>query len=153
MSLEEKVAELLRADPVVAGLLPGGIYTDEQLGVEGLRRGEHSPCNEAFDADGMIVPCAVVRQSGEAPYGPNRNVYDKFAAMSQMVMVYFFEMRGHTVVDQVKLESYRVLEGKRLGKTYPIWMVSESPAYPDGGPVVNSTMLRQDWMAVFLRQG
>lgn len=151
MSREEIVANLLRADSEWTDLFTGGTYTDEQLGVEGLRRGEDSPCAQAYDDDGLLRPCAVVRQSGELPFGDVRNMADGFVAMSQMVMVYTFQMRGHEIVDTGKLISYRILEGQRLQKTYPIWMVAESPPIPDGGPIANSTMFRQDWIAVFVR--
>jgi hypothetical protein len=153
MSREQLVKDILVATPAIVALLPGGIYTDEELGVEGLRRGEDSPCAAAYDDDGLLIPCAVVRQTGESPFGDIRNIADKFSAMTQMVMIYFFEMRGHSVVDAVKLLSYSALEGQRLGATYPIWMTSETGAIPDGGPVANSTMLRQDWVVVFVRQG
>jgi hypothetical protein len=152
MSREDTLANLLRADATLVALLPGGIYTDNELGVEGLRRGEDSPCAAAYDDDGLLVPCAVVRQGGEIPYGEVRNIHDKFVAMSQLIMVYFFEMRGSDIVTQAKLEAYRILEGVRLGETYPIWMSRETAPVPDGGPIANSTMLCQDWMVVFVRQ-
>ena len=152
MSKEEDVAVLLRADATLTALLTGGIYTEEELGVEGFRRGEDSPCDAAFDDDGLLKPCALVRETGDTPFGDVRNLADRFTAMSKMVIIFFFQMRGHDVIDLAKVESYRILEGVRLGRTYPIWLVGETSPVPDGGPIANSTMTRQDWLVISLRQ-
>lgn len=151
MSKEEIVRDRFLADETLRGLAEGGIYIDELVGVEGLRRGEHSPTNPAFLPDGSLKPTILIRQGGILPYGNVRSQKDKIVAVSQLVSVFYFQMRGHEIIDAMKQRGYVLLEHVRLGKTYPAWWAFETPPVPDSGPVLNSTVLRQDWMVVFMR--
>lgn len=152
MSREDEAAVILRADATLTAILTGGIYTDEELGVEGIRRGVDSPADAAFDADGILLPCLLLREGSISPYGNVRNVHDKFSAISQLLSCYVFEFRGHVSIDLARARVFELLEGVRLGRSYPIWMAFESPVIPDGGPVANSSVQRLDWLIVSTRQ-
>jgi hypothetical protein len=133
-------------------LVPGGLYTDEQIGVEGIRRGEHSPTAAAFNDDGSLRVCCVIRQDALNPYQDIRIQKEKITATSQLVYLYFYEFRGHSGIDAAKERSYAVLEGERLPNSYQIWWDYETAHFPDIGPVKHSTTLRQDWRIVSLRR-
>jgi hypothetical protein len=146
-----EIATLLRADTELMTLLPGGLYTDEEVGVEGIQRGDDSPTEAAFDASGFLLTCAVVREDALIPISGVRSLKSKFAATSQMVYIYFYERRGKTEIALAKHRTYEILEGERLSDSYEIWWEFETPAYIDMGPVANSTALRQDWRVTGLR--
>lgn len=152
MSRESEVKALLIADPLLMTILLGGIYTDEEIGVEGYRRGDDSPTAAAFDADGFLLPTACVRQRGEIPYQDIRNLSDKFTATIQVVEIYFYERRGHTQVDLAKHRAWEILEGERLTDSYPIWWDGDSPHLPDVGPIANSTTVLQEWVVITIKQ-
>jgi hypothetical protein len=145
---------LLTADIPLMAILTGGIYTDQELGVEGIRRGgdniTENPSINAFDADGKIRPCALIREGNIVPYGNIRSE-DGFTAVSQTVMIYLIEMRGHDQVDLAKERIKVVLKDKRLGRSYPIWWLFDSLPVPDAGPILNSTVIQQVWQVVSTR--
>jgi hypothetical protein len=152
MSRESEIATLLLADAPLVAILTGGIYTDEELGVEGIRRGDGSPTENAFDTDGVLKPMAVVRQRGENPYSDVRFQRDKITATSQVVMVYFYEFRGHSEIEAAANRTYEILEGERLERSYPLVWLGDSPPFPDTGPVTNSTSVFQEWQIITLKR-
>lgn len=152
MSRESEIASLLAADATIASLLTGGIWTDQEIGVEGIRRGEDSLTNSAFDpTTGILRPCAVVRERGINSYQAGRSHKGKVALLRQVVEIYYYEFRGHDVIDPAKERAYYVLEGVRLTATYPLVWDMETAHYPDVGPVANSTTVRQDWNVYSVR--
>lgn len=152
MTREAEVAALLLADEDMMALLPGGVYTDEQLGVEGIRRGEGNPSAPAFDADGQLLTCAMVRQDSLNPVPGVRSIKDKLTGTTQMVFIYFYERRGHAEIELAKQRSYEILEGVRLSDSYELIWEWDTPSYYDMGPVANSTALRQDWRVTGMRR-
>ena len=156
MSREFEVATLLRADPLLTSILTGGIFTDEEIGVEGIRRGiapdDTNPTKEAFDENGVLRPCAVVRQRGETNYQNIRMPNERMEAVGVVVQVFFYEFRGHVAIDIARQRVYELLFNTRLPGTYPLWRIAESPTFPDMGPVANSTVGIQDWQVVFLKR-
>lgn len=153
MSAEAEVAELLRADTGLMAILTGGVWTDEEIGVEGIRRGEGSLTNEAFDAaTGYLLPCAVVRGRGIVPVQITRSQKNKISGTRQVVEIYFYQFRGHETVDQAKEDAYFLLEGERITDSYPLIWDGDTPHLPDVGPIANSTTVRQDWIVTKMRK-
>lgn len=152
MSRESEIAQLMRDDATLSALLPGGVWTSEQVGIEGIRRGEDSPTSSAFDESGYLLTCALVVQSDLNSLGDVRSIKDRITATSQRVRVFFYEMRTHNEIDLAKQRTYEVLEGVRLSDSYQIaWDMETEPFY-DMGPVSNSTVVRQDWIVYGLRR-
>lgn len=152
MSRESEVKDVLTANATLMALLTGGIYTSEEVGVEGVRRGVDAPTNAAFDENGNLKPCAVVVERGLVPFGQWRDLKEKITPTSQMVGIFFYQFRGHSEVALAKNITYTILEGIRLPASYELsWSFETAPLY-DMGPVKNSTVLRQDWQVVSLRR-
>lgn len=159
MSKENELRDLMKADATLVSLLPGGIYSDEEIGIEGFHRGESDPLDPrysstalAYDEDGYLKACALVRQLGEVVVPRTQDLGGGFEALSQTVQVYYYQDRGHDLIDAAKTRGKAVLFNKRLGKSYPIWCDNESPYLYDAGANSNTTTVRQDWKVVFTRQ-
>lgn len=156
MTKESEIADILRADTELMSILTGGVYTDEEIGVEGIRRSlepdDTNPTKGAFTADGKLLPCAVVRQGGENIYQNLVLPADGITAMSQVVTIYYYEFRGHVNIDLARQRAYELLFQRQLTRTNPMWLGSQSPTYPDMGPVQNSTVGIQEWIVVFLKR-
>ena len=152
MSKEQDVVDLLLADSVLTSILTGGIYTDETVSLQGFHRGEDSPTNAAFDEDGNLLPCAIVRQESEEPYRGLQMPRDQITPTSQAILIFFYQNRERDQIVLAKKRSYQVLQNKRLGKTYPLIWIGDTPPFFDVGPVANSTTIRQDWRCVFLKR-
>lgn len=158
---EQQFKEAMLADATLVALLTGGIYTDEEIGIEGLHRGDIDPSSSnysltaaAFDERGELLPCAVIRQGGVMPYGNTQNPSQQISGTAQRVEVFFYQNRRYTVVDAARERNYFVLQGKRLSSpgSYPITWMADSPYYYDVGPVANSVTTKQDWMVVSMRK-
>lgn len=151
MSREQQVANLLKTNAPLVALMTGGIYSDQEVGIEGIHRGEDSTTAAAFDENGYLKPCILVRQEGRIPYSDVRNLKDKFVATNQMVRVFFYQFRGHNVSEVAKEMVYGVLEGHKFSDAYPLWFEFETAYFYSAGPVANATVCRQDWNCVSIR--
>lgn len=156
MTKESELADLLRADATLMAILTGGVFTDEEVGIEGIRRGEddsaddrYSPTATAFDEEGYLKPCALVRELGEIPVA--RTQTSDSTGLSQMVQIYFYQDRDSDQIEAARLRAWDVLNGQRLGRSYPIWCDSNTARVYDVGPVANAKTVRQDWRVVFTR--
>lgn len=155
MTLEAEVATILKADATLMAILTGGVYTDEEVDVEGIRRGEDFVTDAAFDADGFLLPCALVRQRGLVPVGDmvrSQKEGDEITATRQVIEIYYYQHRGHAMIDLAKERAYQLLEGRRLTGTFPLIWNYETAHIPDVGPIRNSTTLRQEWVANAVRR-
>lgn len=152
MNREEEVAALMRADVQLMSILVGGVYADGELGVEGIRREDEFPTSAAFDDDGILLPCAVVRQRAMVPTYDIYDMDEKHVSINQIVEVHFHQFRGHDAVDAAKDRNFFVLLNQRLTGSYPLVCEMETSYYYDVGPVKNSTTLRQDWLVTDIRK-
>lgn len=158
---EQQFKAIMLADPILFAFLTGGIYTDEELGVEGLRRGDedvdspnYSPTALAFDERGNLKPCAIIRQGGIFPYGNTQNPSQQISGTSQRVEVFYYQHRHYDVIDPAKERGYFVLQGVRLANpsSYPVTWLADAPYFYDVGPVVNSVTTKQEWMVFSMRK-
>lgn len=149
---EEQIRDLLLADAEMQLLLPGGIFTDEEVGIEGIRRGAPLFAN-TFTPAGQLKSCALVREGDLISYPNIRDEREKAVGVTQMVQVYYIEMRGADDIQPAKDRGYAVLAGVRLTNpgSYPLIWEQETSRFYDAGPVANSTVLRQDWRVVSIR--
>lgn len=152
MSREQVAADLLKDDPELMAILTGGVYTDEEIGLEGIHRGADSPTNAAFDANGVLLPTAVVREGAEVAYAAIRDVPERVVGITQAIEIYFYQHRDRDQILLAKQRVYELLEGVRLGATYPLVWLGETPVFYDVGPVANSSTIRQDWRCVFMKR-
>jgi len=152
MTKEQEFADIFLADATLSAILTGGVYTEEQIGVEGFRRGDSSPTAAAFDADGFLLPCAAISERGVNPVGTVRSPRDQFVAVSQVVEVYLYQNRGHDLIDAAKVRIFELLEGRIVGQSYEVMWESETRPYYDMGPVRNSTVVVQEWRVVQIRK-
>lgn len=156
MSKESEVADILRADIELMALLTGGVYTDQEIGVEGIRRSlteeDTNPTKDAFDENGILRPCVVIRQAGENIYQNLVLPSEGITAMSQIISIFYYQFRGHDIIDLARQRVYELLFQRQLVRTMPMWMVNQSPTIPDIGPVQNSTVGTQEWIVVFLKR-
>lgn len=158
-SREEQIRDLLIADATLMAILTGGIYTSEEIGVEGIRRGDedtestdYSITAVAFDEHGVLKPCAVVRQEDVNPYPLTRSQANKIAGVTQLVNIFYYQFRRHDMIDAAVTRVYELLEGERIPDAYPLIWENETGYFPDVGPVANATTQRQTWRVVSVRK-
>lgn len=87
MSLATEIKDALESNTALMDILSGGVYS----GVEEISR-QLTP--NAFDANGEIQPCALVKLGVEIPTGP----YVRGAQCP--VIIYFYERQGYENIDE-----------------------------------------------------
>jgi hypothetical protein len=75
----------MQADATLSGLLTGGVHTTNEI--------SRQDTPDAFDANGEIQPCALVKISSESAFGP-RSIGGR-----QLINVYLYERQGTTNID------------------------------------------------------
>jgi hypothetical protein len=109
MSRESEVAAYLRLDATLMAILTGGIYEYMEIMPEGIRRGADSPTVSAFDANGYLKPCALVKEASLVPYGNLYDEVEKITSTSQRVEIFFYQDRGYSAIQTAKERTYQLL--------------------------------------------
>ena len=97
--MRDAIVALIEADGTLAGLLTGGIHTGEIS-----RQG--TP--EAFDGNGEVLPCALVKVEAETPTGPYRT------SARQFVLVYLFQQHETEAIDAALDRIFLLLHALKL---------------------------------------
>lgn len=93
--MKATVAAYLEDDATLSGLLTGGIHTDAEI------NRQETP--GAFDANGEIKPCALVKIENETPAGPYVD------SSRQYLVIYFYQRRGYDSVDAALARAFDLL--------------------------------------------
>ncbi len=84
------ITAVLTADSTLTTLLTGGIYA---VGVNNVREISRQSTPDAFDANGELLPCALVKLETAVPTGPHKR------AARQFLVVYVYQRSGHSVIN------------------------------------------------------
>ena len=99
--MRETIRALLAADGTLAGLLTGGVWAATEISRQ------NTP--GAFDANGELRPCALVKLESEGPVGP-------YVTSSRLfVLVMFYERSGYTAIDAAVARTYTLLHYVKAG--------------------------------------
>ena len=101
--MRDAVYALLSTDPTLMGILTGGLYDGRETG-EISRSG--TP--EAFDSNGEIQPCGLLRFTTDAPYGP----YETSARVYFSILLY--ERSGYASVEAARTRLYSLLHRAKV---------------------------------------
>lgn len=99
--MKDVIKTLMEGDATLAALLTGGVFTGREV--------SRTDTAGAFDANGELQPCVLVKVGGEFAEGP-----DEFAGR-QFIDIYFYERDGFTVIDQAIPAAYSLLHREKIG--------------------------------------
>ena len=152
MSRDAEIATYLGNDNTLTSILTGGIYAESVIGgLDGFSRDEGSLTEDAFDAEGFLLPCLMVRDRILVPIDEITDLKEGKAGASQTTELYFYEDRGHAAIDQAKERTFALLQGHVFTSAYPARWMLDTPPVPDSGPLKGNTTIRQDWQIVTIR--
>jgi hypothetical protein len=120
MSREEDVLDLLDSDAPLLAVLTGGIYAYGDTGLDGITR-ENTP--DAFDANGWLQPCLLIKQRGQIPDGWVDDEIEKLESTIQIVELWFYEDSGYEAIDAAMTRCYATLKGHSFADTLPLWLL------------------------------
>lgn len=145
MAYEDEIVTRLRADATLMATLTGGVWSSAEIGPDGIRRGTNSPTKTAFDANGYLKPCALVRQRGNVPDGMVRDDVAQVLTATQVVEVYFYQDRGFGAIDQATARVRALLQGHQLTGAFPLQLANVVDRLRDEGALQGASLARQDW--------
>lgn len=145
MSAEADIATYLKTDATLLATLAGGIYTSAEVGREGITR-ETVPA--AFDGDGYLLPCALVKQRGLTPDNVLVEQETPAASGAQVVDIYVYEDTGYSSIDAALARLRMLLLGHQLANTFPLEWLGDLPRERDDGALQGASMARQEWLVV-----
>jgi len=105
--MRETVRALLANDPTLAGLLTGGVYGATEISRQNTAA--------AFDANGELLPCALVKLETETPGGP----YD--TSSRQFILILFYQRSGRTTIDAAVARAFTLLNRVKAGTN--VWEI------------------------------
>ena len=142
MAHEDEIAALLEADATLLAILTGGIYTSGTVGVDGITR---AAAPDAFDADGWLLPCALVKQRGNVTTSDVRDYDAQVSSATQVVEVWFYEDRGYTNIDAAMARVRTLLFGVQLSDSFELVLTNVVDRGKDIGALNGSSLAKQDW--------
>ncbi len=96
----DAVLTLLQYDAAIAGVLPGGV----QRAVEISRQATPG----AFDANGELRACALVKQETATPWGPHEDSGRLY------ITIYLYERAGYDAIEAARKRIYALLHRQKL---------------------------------------
>lgn len=107
MSLADDIQAILELDIPLMMILTGGAYTGREITRQDMP--------DAFDANGEILPCVLVKTEVELPWGP-------FHGSSRAyVRVFLYQRSGYTAIDAALNRIYALLHRQKLNTEYNTW--------------------------------
>ena len=108
MSLSDSIKTALEDDDSLMTLLTGGIFNE----VEEISKQNTAA---AFDANGEIKPCALIKLGVETKAGPHaRSVRTPFR-------IYFYQRQGYDVIDPAMEIVFGLLNDQQIGER--VWNI------------------------------
>ncbi len=109
MSLRDDIKDALEDDTALMAYLTGGIFT----GVEEINR-QNTP--DAFDANGEILPCALIKIGTELPL---RSGY--LNAVNTPFTMYFYQLQGYEAIEPAMDLAFADLNEQKIGSN--VWSI------------------------------
>jgi hypothetical protein len=126
----------LVSDPTLASLLPGGIWDAAEI--------TRQLTPTAFDANGEIRPCALVKLETESSVDPYPTGSRLF------VLVLFYELSGYVTIDLAMERVYALLHRGKIGSN--VWEVDHTNDVLDlKDPALNCSLAMSRYMFTRLR--
>lgn len=143
MSRESDFKTRMDADATLMAILTGGVFVSGSLGPLGITR-DTAP--GAFDGNGYLKPCALVRQR---PSIADLQVVDQIAlaaSATQVVEIYLYEDTGYTSIDSALSRLFILFFGYQFTDSFPAEWIGTIDRERDQGALDGASMARQEWL-------
>lgn len=134
---------VLIADGTLTGHLTGGIYRAETI--DSISR-QNTP--NAFDANGEILPCALLKSESVTPWGPH---YD---GAREYVLLYFYQRFGYAAIRPARQRVYELVHRTKIAPvgTDKLWRIDHANDILDSGDqALGAAMILSRYVATIER--
>lgn len=143
MSREGDFASRMTGDATLMAILTGGVFTSGGVGIDGITRGA---APSAFDANGYVKPCALVRQRGLIPDFQIEDGLAQVASAGQTVEIWLYEDKTYTAIDAALARLYVLFYGYPFADSFPCEWVFTIDRQRDTGALANASLARIDFL-------
>lgn len=91
----DAILTLLQYDAALAGVLTGGVHRAVEI--------SRQATPDAFDGNGELLPCALLKQETATPWGPHDDSGRLY------VVVYFYQRSGYDNIEAARKRVYDLL--------------------------------------------
>lgn len=145
MSRENDFYTRMIADATLVATLTGGVWKKETTGVEGITR---ETAAAAFDTNGYLKPCALVRERELVPDNAVRDPMAQVTSASQAVEIWLYADAGagYGAIQSAKNRLYTLFEGHQFSDSFEVMWTNALGNLRDLGALKNSCMSRIDFI-------
>lgn len=151
MSRESLFAARMAADATLLAMLPGGVYQAKQLLQAGISR-DNAQATAAFDANGFLKTCSLVKEAAEIPDGVVRDGYAQLLSTVQRVETWFYKEGTHEALDLIKDRMINLFEGWPIDGGFEVFLVNVIRDR-DRGALKGAALLRLDFEVHSILEG
>lgn len=130
-------------------ILPPAMEVGHIAGPLGISRGA-TP--EAFDADGYLQPCALVKQAGEIPDGNVKDYDAQLLSINQRVEIWLYQDQGYDAIDAAASRLFVLFQGHQFDDTYEIYLANNLDRQRDNGALDGAAFRKLDWVVPSIMQ-
>lgn len=147
MSLEDDVYNSLDGTGLTSLYLTGGLYKAGDLGETGITR-VSAPA--AFDSDGYLKPCALIRQRSEVPTGELSDYDYKLMSERKVVEIYLYQDgdTGYDKIDGAVSFIKLLLTGEIYANSFELNLDNVLQRQRDNGALKGASLNKMDWSVV-----
>lgn len=134
---------------MLMAILTGGVFTAGAVGIDGITR---NATPAAFDANGFLRPCALVKERGLIPDSMVADGLAQVASAGQTVEVWLYELVGYTAIDAALARLKHLFYGYSLTDSFPIEWTNTINRQRDTGALANASLARIDFYVLSVQE-
>lgn len=142
MSREADFATRMTGDTALMAILTGGVYQSGVVGEDGITRGA-TPA--AFDTNGWLEPCCLLKQRGRVPTSEVVDYLAQVVSTNQVVEVWLYEDSGYTNIDAAVNRLYALFQGYSFSDTFEVALANLIDRERDQGALKGRSLARMDF--------
>lgn len=128
MSTLSAAKAVLEADATLLATATGGVWDFDETGRLGLSR---TLTAAAFDANGLIKPCVLLKLRSSVPDGHLRDDANQYSSLVEMLEVWFYEDTGYSNIETMRDRVYALLHATQLTGTFAVHWAGDVRAQRD----------------------
>jgi hypothetical protein len=141
MSREDDFKAVMTADTALMAILTGGIFTAGQVGIDGITRDAQAA---AFDGNGYLLPCALVRQRSEVADNQISDI--GLVSVGQTVEIYLYQdAPSYAAIDSASARLFGLFHGHAFNDTFETQFTNLIDRSRDAGALSGASMARMDF--------
>lgn len=146
MSTLSLIKARLEADATLLAIATGGVYDFDETGRMGINR-TNTPV--AFDSNGVIRPCVLLRLRTSVPDLALRDDPAQYTTLRENIEVWLYQDSGYTTIEAMRDRVYTLLHARPVANTFQLYWTGNVRFPRD--PELDANVERSDYQAVSRR--